>query len=227
MNKTTREARSVWFTSERQAEIRKERIRSSGPGDITVEAIASAISHGTEMTIYRGQAPSADTFLQLPADLIQPQETMGGSFAKRFPIKYAYASVGRIVEAGQETTFKPGDLVFVRVPHEDVYTVRAEVAFPIPAWEPIEIGTQMALLDIAVNAMLDMPIALGEVVVVYGQGAVGLYIAQLARRTAGKVIVVDRIIPNLQQSADLQFAAARSHRSIRAVAADQGRVYRG
>jgi 2-desacetyl-2-hydroxyethyl bacteriochlorophyllide A dehydrogenase len=187
------EARSVWFSAERQVEIRTEQVRPCGKGEITVEAIASAVSSGTEMTIYRGQAPTADTVLQLPADLIQPQETMGGSFAQRFPIKYAYASVGRVIEAGEGSGFNPGDLVFVRVPHESLYTVRAELAFPLPAWDPIDIGTQMALLDVAVNAILDVPVALGEVVAVYGQGAVGLYTSQLARRTAGKLIVVDPI----------------------------------
>ena len=41
--------------------------------------------------------------------------------------------------------------------------------------------------------MLDVPVRLGDAVVVYGQGVVGSFCAQLARRTAGVLLVVDPI----------------------------------
>jgi threonine dehydrogenase-like Zn-dependent dehydrogenase len=49
------------------------------------------------------------------------------------------------------------------------------------------------LLEVALNCHLDVPIRFGECVVVYGQGVVGSLAAQLAHRTAGRVIVVDPI----------------------------------
>ena len=58
---------------------------------VRVRAALSAISHGTEMLVYRGQVPP-ELALDLP--------TLRGSFA--FPIKYGYASVGRVVETGRD-----------------------------------------------------------------------------------------------------------------------------
>jgi 2-desacetyl-2-hydroxyethyl bacteriochlorophyllide A dehydrogenase len=218
--------RALWFTAKEKAELRDEKIDSCGPGQITVQALASAVSHGTEMTIFHGQAPSATTVLDLPQDLIQPQETMGGSFGQRFPIKYAYASVGRVIDAAPGTPFRPGDHVFVRAPHQEFYTVRAELAFRIPEWNPLDIGTQMALLDVAVNAIMDVPVTLGEIVAVYGQGAVGLYTAQLARRTAGTLIVVDpvpeRRAMGLRFGADIAVDPAEALTAIKDASAGRG-----
>jgi threonine dehydrogenase-like Zn-dependent dehydrogenase len=45
--------------------------------------------------------------------------------------------------------------------------------------------------DVALTALLDVPVRLGDVVVVVGVGIVGMFCALLARRTAGKLIVVD------------------------------------
>jgi threonine dehydrogenase-like Zn-dependent dehydrogenase len=49
------------------------------------------------------------------------------------------------------------------------------------------------LLDVALNCNLDVPVRHGDVVVVYGQGIVGSLTAQLARRTAGTLVVVDPV----------------------------------
>ena len=49
--------RAVWFTGPRQAELRDEALPPLGPGDLLVRAERSAISHGTEMLVYRGQVP--------------------------------------------------------------------------------------------------------------------------------------------------------------------------
>ncbi len=33
---------------------------------------------------------------------------MGGTFEQKFPIKYAYANVGRVVTAGSDSGYVPG-----------------------------------------------------------------------------------------------------------------------
>lgn len=187
-------AQSVWFPAERQVEIRTEDISPCGPHEVTCRAIASGISHGTEMTIYTGQAPAEHTFLRLPLDPIQPQATMGGTFEQRFPIKYAYANVGKVLEAGTESGFAPGDLVFARVPHQTHFTVTADLCTRLPAdLDPLDAATTIGLLDVAVNALTDHPVLIGDVVSVYGLGLVGLFTLQLARRTAAKIVAVDPI----------------------------------
>ena len=51
----------------------------------------------------------------------------------------------------------------------------------------------MNLLEVALNCHLDVPVRIGDRVVVYGLGIVGSLVAQITKRVAGAVIVVDPI----------------------------------
>jgi 2-desacetyl-2-hydroxyethyl bacteriochlorophyllide A dehydrogenase len=175
-------ARALWLTGPRHPEFREEQMPPPGPGEVRVRAIASALSQGTEMLVYRGQVPAG-----LPLDL----PTLAGSFA--FPIKYGYAAVGRVIDAGPGVVEPaPGDTVFVHHPHQTVFVVPAGMPIRLPAGlDPLR-GLFTANLEATVNVLLDMPLRLGETALVFGQGTVGLLLAQLLRRAgAGQVIGVD------------------------------------
>jgi 2-desacetyl-2-hydroxyethyl bacteriochlorophyllide A dehydrogenase len=178
----THDSTAVWFAAPRRVELREEPLLPPGPDELQVRAVASAISHGTEMLVYRGQVPEG-TGLDLP--------TLAGDFS--FPIKYGYASVGRVTGVGAGVPdFGVGDAVFALHPHETAYVVPANLTWRLPADLPLERGLFAANLETALNALLDQPVRLGERVVVFGQGVVGMLIGVLARRNgAGAVIVVD------------------------------------
>ena len=63
----------------------------------------------------------------------------------------------------------------------------------VPDGLPAERAVFVNLLEVALNCLLDVPVRFGDCVVVYGQGVVGSLVAQLARRMAGVLIVVDPI----------------------------------
>jgi 2-desacetyl-2-hydroxyethyl bacteriochlorophyllide A dehydrogenase len=149
---------------------------------VRVDAVASAISHGTEMLVFRGQVPDA-LELDLP--------TLRGSFA--FPIKYGYASVGRVVEAGAEVrALAVGDAVFVHHPHQSTYVVPADLPIRLPDTLDPSLGVFLANVETAANVVLDAAPRLGERVAVFGQGVVGLLITQLLRRTGvSSILAVD------------------------------------
>ena len=175
---------SIWFASPHRVELREEALPAVGPRDVRVEAIASAISHGTELLVFRGQVPEG-LELDLP--------TLDGSFA--FPIKYGYASVGRVVESGSEVPLpSPGELVFVHHPHQAAYVVPAEMAIRLPSsLDPMR-GVFLANVETATNVVLDAAPRFRERVVVFGQGTVGLLITQLLRRTGvARITVVDPV----------------------------------
>jgi 2-desacetyl-2-hydroxyethyl bacteriochlorophyllide A dehydrogenase len=181
-----RTSRAVWFTAARRVELLTEAVPPPGDGEITVQTIVSLISAGTEMKYYRGHAdPSAD--LGYPAGI-------GGA---GFPARFAYLCSGRVIEAGPGARYRPDDLVFVRHPHQDVFTTAVDqnseraLAVGLPREMDPEVGMFLNLAEVAVTALLDVPVALGDVVVVFGQGVVGLLVAQLARRMAGRLLVVD------------------------------------
>jgi 2-desacetyl-2-hydroxyethyl bacteriochlorophyllide A dehydrogenase len=176
------EAHALWFTAPRTAEFRPESAPSPGAGEVRVRAVASALSQGTEMLVYRGEVP-ADLPLDLP--------TLAGSFG--LPIKYGYATLGRVLDTGASVEdLVPGDLVFVHHPHQDVFVVPATM--PVRLSDELDplLGLFVANLETAVNIVHDTPLRLGETALIFGQGVVGLLVAQLLRLAgAGRVLVVD------------------------------------
>jgi len=175
-------ARALWLTAPRAAEFRREVVPQPGPHEVRVRAIASGLSQGTELLVYRGEV-SPDLPLDLP--------TLSGSFA--FPIKYGYAAVGCVEDVGPSVRgWAVGDTVFVHHPHQSAYLVPATMPVRLPAGLDPLLGLFTANLESAVNVLLDTPLHLGETVVVFGQGIVGLLIAQLLKRAgAGRVLAVE------------------------------------
>jgi 2-desacetyl-2-hydroxyethyl bacteriochlorophyllide A dehydrogenase len=176
--------RAVWFTAPRTVEVRTHEVRRPGPGEVLVSGTWSLISAGTELLVYRGEV-RPDQPLGVP--------TAEGSFA--FPVKYGYQVVGRVVEAGPGATVAPGQAVFVRHPHQSLFTVAegGGIVTPLPEGVGEVAATFANLLDTAVNCLFDAPVRFGDVVVVHGLGIVGLFCAQLASRISDRVVGVDPV----------------------------------
>jgi 2-desacetyl-2-hydroxyethyl bacteriochlorophyllide A dehydrogenase len=176
-------AASVWFPQAHQVELRSETVGAPGAGEVRVRSIASGLSHGTEMLVFRGEVP-ADLELDLP--------TLAGSYG--FPIKFGYANVGKVVAVGTGVSgMAPGDRVFVHHPHQEEYVVSAGAAVRLPERLPPEIGVFLANCETALGAVLDAHPRLGEEVVVFGQGVVGLLITQLLQQAGASVTAVEPI----------------------------------
>jgi 2-desacetyl-2-hydroxyethyl bacteriochlorophyllide A dehydrogenase len=188
-----RVGRSVWFDAARVATVHEEVVRAPGPDELTIRAVLSLISQGTELQVYRGQI-SPETDLGL--------ETCAGTFA--FPVKYAYQVMGEVEAVGADVPFAVGDRVFARHPHQDLFTMRfnPDLLFRLPADMGPETAVFANLADVAYNALLDVPVRIGDVVVVFGQGVVGTFIATFARRTAGTLIVVDPLADRRRRGLD-------------------------
>jgi len=174
-------AHSLWFEGPCRVGFRETPVPAPAAGEIQMQALCSAVSHGTELLVYRGQvAPD------LPLDV--GLTTMEGSF--RFPIKYGYASVGEVREVGPAVTgVRPGDRVFVHHPHQSAYVVAASRAVTLPPGLPPTQGVFLASLETAFNAILDSRLHVGETIAIFGQGVVGLLLTQLARKAGADVIM--------------------------------------
>ncbi len=176
-------AGSVWFPRAREVEIRSETVGAPGAGEVRVRALASGLSHGTEMLVFRGQVP-ANLALDLP--------TLAGSYG--FPIKFGYASVGQVIAVGAGVAdLAPGDRVFVHHPHQEEYLASAAAAVRLPDRLPPELGVFLANCETALNVVLDAHPRLGEDVAVIGQGVVGLLLTQLLNLAGARITAVEPI----------------------------------
>jgi 2-desacetyl-2-hydroxyethyl bacteriochlorophyllide A dehydrogenase len=174
-------AAAVWFPRARSVELRTEELAEPGPDEVRVRAVLSAISHGTEMLVYRGEV-DPDLALDLP--------TLVGGYG--FPLKFGYASVGHAVALGRDVRgLSEGDLVFALHPHQDEYIVSRSLVHRLPDGTSPERAVFLANLETAINVVLDAKPRLGEVAAVFGQGVVGLLVTQLLRRSGARVVAVE------------------------------------
>lgn len=174
-------AAAVWFPRARSVELRTEELAATGPDEVRIHAVLSAISHGTELLVYRGEV-DAELALDLP--------TLAGGYG--FPLKYGYASVGRVVALGKDVRgLREGDLVFALHPHQDEYVIAGSLVKRLPDGTTAEQGVFLANLETAINVTLDAKPRLGELVAVFGQGVVGLLVTQLLRRSGARVVAVE------------------------------------
>jgi len=175
---------SLYFTEPQGVRVREEPISAPGPGQVLVKTVMSAISPGTELLIYRGQAPQ-----DLQAD--STLEALPGTLA--FPLKYGYAAVGRVVELGPQVPALWQDrLVFAFHPHEDLFLAAPAELLPVPPDLAPEEAIFLPNMQTALTLTLDGKPLIGENVVVFGQGIVGLLLtALLAGFPLARLVTLD------------------------------------
>ena len=174
-------ARALWFAARKRAELRPAEAPAPGPGEARIRTALSAVSHGTEMLVYRGEVP-VDLSLDLP--------TFAGDFS--FPIKHGYAAAGRVVDVGPSVeNFAPGDSVFVHHPHQDLFTVPADLPVRLPPGLDPARAVFFANAETALNVVHDAPARLGETALVFGQGVVGLLVTRLLKASGLAVLAVE------------------------------------
>jgi threonine dehydrogenase-like Zn-dependent dehydrogenase len=174
------EARAFWIVAPGRGEIRAEPLPRPADGHITVRALYSGISRGTEALVFQGRVPRSE-HMRMRA----PFQT--GEFPA--PVKYGYASVGE-VEDGPDAL--RGRLIFALFPHQTRYLLPASAAHLLPADVPPARAILAANMETAINGLWDAAPGLGSRVVVIGAGTVGCLVAWLASRLPGcRVELVD------------------------------------
>jgi len=177
--------KALYFTAPRCTAIRDENLQPPGRGQVLVQAICSAISPGTESLIYRGQFPSG-----MAVDESIP--SLSGEFS--YPLKYGYALVGRVTGIGAEVNPAwEGRLVFAFHPHESHFLASPDELMPVPEGMAPEEAVFLPNMETAINFVMDGAPLIGEKVVVFGQGIVGLLTTTLlARFPLDDLITLDR-----------------------------------
>jgi 2-desacetyl-2-hydroxyethyl bacteriochlorophyllide A dehydrogenase len=179
-------SRTLVLDGPRQLRLAEQPSRSLGPGEVRLRARLSGISHGTERSLYRGTSAFADKVFD--RGLRAFVEPPAGS-ASAYPVTLGYEMISEVVEVGPGVTeVTVGDLVHTGTPHQEetVLDLAAslQATYPLvvlPTDERLERGVFLSLAAVALQAVHDAEIKLGDAVSVHGLGAIGLLAVQMCR----------------------------------------------
>jgi hypothetical protein len=188
-------ARSFWLDSPGKADLKSQDLPARDQGWSTIISLFSGISPGTESLVFSGQVPE-----NLHEQMRVPY--MEGDF--RFPIKYGYSAVGRVIET--DDPFLAGKTVHLLHPHQDIFVARNEDLFVVDESVPPERATLASNLETAVNAIWDSQVTVGQRCIVVGFGIIGSLIARILKGIPGvEVVVVDAEASKLLLANKMEF----------------------
>lgn len=177
-------------------------------GEVRAQAVMSGISHGTEMNLFTGKNPFVEKEFDKELRLFVPRkEPLVGS------VILGYEWVGEVIDVAPNVSrFKVGDRVHLPFRHRQTHTFQEDLktslgrVTPLPDGFLPEQGIFLALTGVALQAIHDAHIKLGDSVVVFGMGVIGLLAAQMAKLNgASWVAAVDPL--RLRRELALRFAA--------------------
>jgi 2-desacetyl-2-hydroxyethyl bacteriochlorophyllide A dehydrogenase len=173
-------ARELWFVAPRLVEVRAGQTPAMGPRQVLARCVASGISQGTELLLYRGMGPTPfDPSLDLPG-------------APVYPRRYGYAWVGDVIARGREVDrMEVGTRVFALASHGDLHALDADAVRRIDPAIPPARAALAATLETAITCVWDAGISLGDRVTVLGGGIVGLLAGWLAQAAGASVRLVE------------------------------------
>jgi 2-desacetyl-2-hydroxyethyl bacteriochlorophyllide A dehydrogenase len=191
-------ARALLLEAPRTLRLRNEEPSRLAPREIRVRARLSGISHGTELNLYRGTSAFADrAFDRDLRAFVRPEPPR-----PTYPAMLGYELVGTVADAGANVhEYAVGDLMHVGAPHAEEAVIDLDAAagatYPpvrLPGDAPLERWLFVSLAAVALVAVHDTRVKLGDRVAVIGLGAIGLLVVQMARRAgAHRITAVDPV----------------------------------
>jgi len=190
MNRT-----SLYFTGPQTVGRRRTSVDPSAD-EVVVETRVSAISSGTELLIYRGEAPT-----DVPAD--ETLDALDSDLS--YPVKYGYAAVGDVIATGDAVADEWLDrTVFAFNPHESRFATTTDALVPVPSQVSTEAMAMAPSVETATSLVLDGRPRVGERVVVFGAGVIGLCtVGVLSSFPLDRLVAVDPIDARRERAVDL------------------------
>lgn len=207
----------VVFTAPRTVGFESDEDRPLSPHEVRLRTLYSGISAGTELTAYRGSNPYLHKLWDPARKLFVPAEQP----SLTYPVSgWGYEEVGEVIELGSEVEgISTGDVIYGTWGHRTRHIVEEDYArsrIQAKSLDPL-FGIFSQIGSIAMNGVHDARIRIGETVVVFGMGTLGQIVGQLARKSGGYVIGVDRFEKRLD-------VARQSGAADIVLSADEGEV---
>jgi threonine dehydrogenase-like Zn-dependent dehydrogenase len=189
-------AQAIFHVAPHTVDVRETETPDLKPGELLIEAHCSALSPGTESLIFGGGAP-------LNGALDDRLSSLCGDF--RYPFKYGYALVGRVVATGsREDRDWLHRKVFAFHPHQTRAVVEVRDCYRLPEGTPSERALFLANMETALGLAMDAAPLPGEQGMVFGQGVVGLLTtAVLTQFPLSELITADPVPERRERSLEL------------------------
>jgi 2-desacetyl-2-hydroxyethyl bacteriochlorophyllide A dehydrogenase len=178
--------RTLVLDGPRQLRLSDQPARPLRPGEIRLRARLSGVSHGTELSLYRGTSAFTDKVFD--RGLRAFVEPPAGS-AATYPVTLGYEMVAEVLEVAPDVSeVQVGDLVHTGTPHQEETVLdlatSLRATYPLvrlPTTERPERALFISLAAVALQAVHDAEMKLGDAVSVHGLGTIGLLTVQMCR----------------------------------------------
>lgn len=196
--------RRVRFPSAGEAEVLTEQFAPPAEDELVVRTQYSAISPGTERLIYEGNVDE-DMAADASIDALK-----GTDFS--YPLSYGYACVGEVESVGEKVDEEwMGRQVFAFKPHVSRFRATPSTVTLLPPDAEMTDAVMIPTLETAVNLVMDGRPMIGERVVLFGQGVVGLLTTRLlADYPLATLATVERAADRREQSLEMGASVSKA-----------------
>ncbi len=160
-----------------------------GAGQVRVRAEFGAAKHGTEMAFFKGYLADHGGWDEARG-IFSPDVPV-----EPYPCPVGNMTVGTVTEVGPDVTaLAAGDRVLAYAGFRETLTLDTGACWKVTP----ELAWQSAVCldpaDFAMGAVRDGRVRVGDAVAVFGLGAIGLFVVQLARLSgAGPIVALDPV----------------------------------
>ncbi len=194
------QTRELWFTAPGEVELRIGDLPQLRPGMVLVRSIASGVSQGTELLLFRGEG----------AEPFDP--SLGHEKQFTYPCRYGYSCVGEVIGCANDVScVTAGGRVFALAPHGDIHLLPSNQVRALNQAVPATRAVLAANMETAVNCVWDSGMSIGDRVAVLGAGTVGLLIAWLSSKIGAHVQVIEPSERRRAMAAQLGVTSAPWH----------------
>jgi len=179
----------------RQPVLREYPDREPGEGEVLIRSILSAEKHGTMLLLYRGESPFADKVFDGKHGLFLPkQQPALPVFDPPMPLGNTTVGIIEAVGPGVEN-LSVGTRVYGYLPIRETHAVSAVAVKRAPEGVSNEMLVCVDPALVALTAVREGNVRLGETVAVFGMGAIGLITLQMAKLCGAAFVVAVEPVP--------------------------------
>lgn len=185
-------------TAKEQLQWEEYEERPVGPGQLRVRAEFAAAKHGTEMSFYKGYGVERGSY-DRDYQLFQksPQQR------PPYPVAVGNMLVGPVEEIGAGVTrFAVGDRVCVYSGFAETRVASEAACWKLAPGMSWKSAVCLDPVEFAFAAVRDGQVRLGDAVVVFGLGAIGLIAVQLVRLAGASLVVGVDPLPDRRKIAE-------------------------